>query len=201
MKRYGIYLGILAAVCSFFQVIGYAEDYDGFSHTGKEKKKCALCGEEKGSLRSIYSGSEGVGLLCLSDWRVVPILGPDNGDGDTKCGDMVYQRGGEGAYSIQLERVVDNRISLVEYTAGKRNVPDMKQLSDILCRECMQKVKKAVKIQGEHEGRMEKAVCLVEFPTMELHTIQQNFQYYMLGDYYVQAQCKKKKIKLTVFMV
>lgn len=199
MRKYGIYLGILIAVCSFFQVSGYAKNFDSFSNILREKKGCALCGENEGSLKSIYGSSEGIALMCLNDWRVVQIFAPAGGH--VECGSILYQRGMEGRYSIQIEHVVEGKISLVEYTSQRGDVPDMKRLSEMLCRECLQKVKESVMIYGDHGKRWEKAVCLLEFPTMELHAIQQNFQYYMLGDYYVQAQCKKRKIQLTAFEV
>ena len=199
MRKYGIYLVILVVVCSLFYVKGYAERNDSFSYILRNKKDCGLCGEKKDGLKSIYGNSKGIGLMCLNDWRVVQIFAP--ADGHEQCGRISYQRGAGGSYSIQIEHVVESKISLVEYTSCKGDVLDRKKLAEILCWECLGKVKEAVKIHGEHGGQKEKAVCLVEFPTMELYTVQQIFQYYMLDNYYIQAQCEKEKIKMTAFML
>lgn len=199
MKKYGIYLGLLFVIGSFSVVAGCAEGGGGLSHILQKKEKCALCGDEKNSLKSIYGGVKGIGLICLNDWQVVQVLSTD--EEQLQCGGMSYMNNKEGDYSIQIEHVVERRVSLVDYTAGKHNRPDMKKMSEILCVECMQEVKEAVTIQGEHGNRKPKAVCMVEFSTMKLYSIQQNFQYYVFGDYYVQAECKKKKINLTVFHV
>lgn len=199
MKKYGICFVALFAVCSFFGVIGYAK-FDGkLSHVGQMQKSCALCGEEKDSLKSIYGKIKGIGLLCLNDWRVVQVLTSE--DGNMKGRGISYLRGEENDYSVQIEHVVESKISLVNYTGGKGNVPNMKKLSENLCMECLQNVREAVTIQGEHGKRNAKAVCLVKFPSVEVYAIQQNFQYYMLDEYYVQSYCEKKKINLTAFMV
>lgn len=199
MKKYGVYLCLLLVIGSFTVAAGYAESRESFSNILKKKEKCALCGDGKNSLKSVYGGVKGIGLICLNDWRVVQVLSPE--ERDLHSEGMFYMNSREEDYSIQIERIMERRVSLVNYAAGKRNMPDMKRMSEILCMECVQEVKDTVTIQGEHEKRKPKAVCMVEFSTMKLYSIQQDFQYYVFDEYYVQAECKKKEINLTVFHV
>lgn len=199
MKKYGIYLGILIAVCLLFEVSGYAKYDRKLSHIMQKNAECALCGNGKKSLKSIYGESTGIGLICLNDWRVVRLLlSPDepvSGSG------ISYLQGEDGSYRIQIEYVIDNRISLVKYTPGKQDTLDITRLSELLCGECLEKTKEAVTIYGDHDGRNASAVCLIEFPAMELHPIQQSFQYYVFDDYYVQSSCRKGEITMTVFRI
>ncbi len=199
MKKYGVYLGLLLLIGSFTVAAGYVDSRESFFYISQKKEKCSLCGDGKNSLKSIYGGVKGIGLICLNDWRVVQVLAPEQEYLQREG--TFYMNSKEGDYSIQIDHVMERRISLVNYTAGKQNMPDMKKMSEILCVECVKEVKDAVTIQGEHEKRKPKAVCMVEFSTMKIHSIQQNFQYYVFDDYYVQAECKKKKINLTVFHV
>ncbi len=199
MKKYGIYLGVMLVVCSLFSVTVHTKSNGSLLPGIQRKKGCALCGEQKDSLKSIYGSSKGVGLICLNEWRVVRILAPE--DENMKFCGMTFLKGKENDYSIMIEHVVESKISLVDYTGGKANIPDIRGLSEILCAECLLKVKETVTIQGRHGKRNAKAVCLVEFPSMEIHGIQQDFQYYVLDGYYVQSYCEKKKINLTVFSI
>lgn len=200
MKKCGICFGALVIICFFFSIAGYAKSSESIFYGMPEEEECALCGDKKDSLKSLYGNSRGVGLICLNDWRVVRVLMPEEERNMGGKG-ISYLRGEENDYSIQIEHVMENKISLVNYSAGKENVPDMKKLSKHLCVKCLKKVKETVTIQGAHRDRVAKAVCLVEFPSMEIYAIQQSFQYYMLDSYYVQSSCEKKNINLTIFMV
>lgn len=194
MGKYKIYTGISFMICICLWVMGCGRE-EGYLHPLLiNKTECRLCGDGKDSFRSIYGCSQGVGLLCLNDRRMIEIqpCAEEMRDGGVSC---VWA----DAYSVQVEEIKDRGITLVRYTADKNDTLDEDGLSEVLCPACMEKVKGSVRIYGKHEGRKEKAVCLVDLSTMRLYGIQQSFQYYIFDDYYVQASCQGDEIRLTVF--
>lgn len=196
MKKYEICMGILSLVCFFFSVIGCKRDDMAYARSLRvDQTDCRLCGNGKNSFSSIYGHYQGVGMLSLNDWRMIEIQ-PFS---DVRVEDAMTSYIWEDGYSVQIEQIADRGISLVQYTSDQKNVLDLGRLSEILCSVCMENVKGSVHIYGDHDGRSEMAVCLVDLSTMELCKIQQSFQYYMFKDYYVQASCQGDKIQLTVF--
>lgn len=199
MKKYGIYLGMAAMICLSFMTIG-CENYEKKpSYISRApQKECRICGNGKNSLKRIYKNCTGVGILCLNDWRVVQIQSSE--DTLISSNNTSYIWDAKNAYSIKLHQIQTRKISLMQYISSKNNTPNMKKLSSILCHKCLKNVKEAVHIYGKHEDRAVKAVCMIAFPSMKLYGLQQSFQYYFIGDYYVQACCKNDEINLTVFL-
>lgn len=157
-----------------------------------------LCGNGKNSLKSVYGQCEGVAVLCLNDWRVVKIQASEDDWMESSGTSYIWDK--EEAYSIQTDQIAGRGISFLRYTSEDTNTLDVEKLSERLCSACLEEVKEAVHIYGTHTDRKEKAVCLIEFPSMKLYGIQQSFQYYLLGDYYVQSYCEGDGIDLTVFL-
>lgn len=198
MRKYRIYIGLAGLLCASLLTIGCERLHKKLScFLPIKKTECMLCGDGKDSLKTIYGKSQGIGLLSLNDWRVVRIQ-TEPGEG-LENGGTSYIWDKEGAYSVQINQIAGRGISLMRYMSEKTNTLDEDGLSKRLCSVCLEKVREAVHIYGTHKGRREKAICLIEFPSMELHGIQQSFQYYLLGDYYVQSYCKGDGIELTVF--
>lgn len=162
---------------------------------GDEKTKCVFCGDGEDSFRSVYGGRAGVGLFCLSDLRMIQI----HPRADEEVEGDVTSHVWADAYSVQVDRMTDRGISLVQYGSDGGDVLDLDMLSESLCPACIEDIKGSVKIYGREKGQKEKAVCLVDLSTMELCGIQQSFQYYMFDDHYVQADRQGDKIRLTVF--
>ena len=196
MKKYKIYMGLAVFVSFSFLMIGCERFHQKLSPFLPVKQtECMLCGTGKNSLKTIYGQCEGIAVICLNDWRVVRIQTSEEEAGGTS---YIWDK--EGAYSVQIDQIAGRGISRMWYTSENTNTLDEKGLSDQLCSVCLEKVKEAVHIYGTHKDRKEKAICLIEFPSMELYGIQQSFQYYLLGDYYVQSYCKGNGIDLTVFL-
>lgn len=195
MGGYRIYIEVLFLVFICFWGMGCKREEESFNLLLVNETECRLCGDGEDSLKSIYSQCQGVGLLCLNDWRMVEIQPYMNGH--MKDGSISHVWA--DAYSVRIEEIMDRGITLVHYTSEKGDTLDEDRVSGFLCAACIDKVKGSVRIYGKHEGREKKAVCLVNLSTMRLYGIQQSFQYYMFDDHYVQASCQADRIQLTVF--
>lgn len=198
MRKYRIYIGLAAFICFSFLTIGCERFHKKLSHFLPVKKtECMLCGNGKNSLKSIYGQCQGIAVICLNDWRVVGIQTSEDERTDVDGTSYIWDK--EGAYSVEIDQIASRGISLMRYTSESTNILDVEKLSERLCSVCLEEVKEAVHIYGTHTDRREKAICLIEFPSMKLYRIQQSFQYYLLGDYYVQSYCKGNGIDLMVF--
>lgn len=200
MKKIKIYLGAAVMICLCSISIGCAKYTENFLLSAQaSQKECRLCGNGKNCLKSIYKNCTGIGILCLNDWRVVEIQ-TSSQDSPLSNNSDSYIWEEKSAYKIKVTRIESRKIALMHYKSTKKNTLDMIKLNSVLCHKCIKNAEEAVHINGNHKGRPAKAVCMVQFPTMELYGIQQDFQYYFIGDYYAQAHCKDDEISLTVFL-
>lgn len=187
MRKYRGYAGMLLMSCFCLLAIGCGKGGrkpDRVMLTGGVK--CMLCADGQNSFKSMYGGHPGVALFCLRDRRMIQI----QPSADEEIKNDFTSHVWADAYSVQVDRMPERGVSLIQYISYERDILDLDELCEVLCPACMENVKEAVK---------EKAVCLVDLSTMEIYGIQYSFQYYMLEDYYVQAICQEDKIRLTVF--
>ncbi len=198
MKKIKNYLKISIIVILVFMAISH-ETYkkSPTQHILAAQKECRLCGNGKNSLKNIYKNLHGIGVLCLNDWRMVDILTSNDAAISSNSSSCIWAE--KNAYSIEVTRIVPQKISFMQYTDIKNTPPDMDKLNSFLCHACMKNIKETLHIYGSHKNRTKKAVCMVAFPTMELYGLQHDFQYYLIGDYYAQAYCIDNEISLTVF--
>ncbi len=147
--------------------------------------ECYLCGNHSRSLMSMFRGRDDLGVICVNDWYVMD-LQIRNLDG-MGGGGSGWTVGAEGACSFQTDRNPERGISEVTVEYGENSVFDVKKVQSHLCQPCLDKLLEVMDSYGE-EGEKSGArdVCLVDFQTLELYSLQEHYISHYIRDYYVQ---------------
>ena len=126
--------------------------------------KCYLCGNHNRSLMSMFRGRDDLGGGG-SSWTV----------------------GAKGACSFRTDRNPERGISEVTVEYGENSVFDVKKVESHLCQTCLDKLLEVMDsygYEGEESGARD--VCMVDFQTLELYSLQEHYISHYIRDYYVQ---------------
>ena len=147
--------------------------------------ECYLCGNHNRSLMSMFRGRDDLGVICVNDWYVMDMQ-IRNLDG-MGGGGSGWTVGAEGACSFQTDRNPERGISEVTVEYGTNSIFDVKKVQEHLCQTCLDKLLEVMdSYGGEGEESGARDVCLVDFQTLELYSLQEHYISHYIRDYYVQ---------------
>lgn len=167
--------------------------------TLENTEECYLCGNHKRSLMGMFRGKDDLGVICVNDWYVLDMqIRNLNGMGGGGSGWTV---GEEGACSFQTDRNPERGISEVTVEYGTDSIFDVKKVQSHLCQTCLDKLLEVMDSYG-YEGEKSGArdVCLVDFKTLELYSLQEHYISHYIRDYYVRIDgSKDEKVEVMGF--
>lgn len=148
--------------------------------------ECYLCGNHNRSLMSMFRGRDDLGVICVNDWYVMDMqIRNLDGMGGGGSGRTV---GAKGACSFQTDRNPERGISEVTVEYGTNSIFDVKKVQDHLCQTCLDKLLEVMDCYGyEGEESGARDICLVDFQTLELYSLQEHYIAHYIRDYYVQV--------------
>ena len=148
--------------------------------------ECCLCGNHNRSLMSMFRGRDDLGVICVNDWYVMDMQIRDlDGMGGGGSGWTV---GAEGACSFQTDRNQERGISEVTVEYGTNSIFDVKKVQNHLCQPCLDKLLEVMDCYGyEGEESGARDICLVDFQTLELYSLQEHYISHYIRDYHVQV--------------
>lgn len=183
----------------------------GLSGVSYEKKSaeaqndCALCGSRRDSLMGYYRRFDSIGVICINSWGI--------NDSQVRCYDedtgkekfeqphssTIFHSYGEGECAFMIRGMYERGIAEIDVNYGEKSIIDWEKLSERLCSECLEKFKN---MEGKEadltEGRY-KDVCLVDFKTGEVYSLEDRRTWYMIRDYYVMIDHGKDGDHITIF--
>ena len=159
--------------------------------------ECYLCGNHNRSLMSMFRGRDDLGVICVNDWYVMDMqIRNLDGMGGGGSGRTV---GAEEACSFQTDRNPERGISEVTVEYGTNSIFDVKKVQDHLCQTCLDKLLEVMDsygYEGEESGARD--ICLVDFQTLELYSLQEHYISHYIRDYYVQVDGQDgKELEVT----
>ena len=159
--------------------------------------ECYLCGNHNRSLMSMFRGRDDLGVICVNDWYVMDMqIRNLDGMGGGGSGRTV---GAEEACSFQTDRNPERGISEVTVEYGANSIFDVKKVQNHLCQTCLDKlldVMDCYGYEGEESGARD--ICLVDFQTLELYSLQEHYISHYIRDYYVQVDGQDgKELEVT----
>ena len=150
---------------------------------------CYLCGTAPESLMGYFRQFDDLGVICVNQWYVLDmgILGQDMPDAE-KNGTRTAMTGtGEGGDFFSSTQTPSRGISTVEVRYGEDSILDVEKAKTILCQKCLDKLLSAMETYGpEGEEPKPRDLCLVDFQTLELYSLQEQYASYYIRDYYVR---------------
>lgn len=155
-------------------------------------EECYLCGNHNRSLMSMFRGKDDLGIICVNDWYVLNMQICDfDGMGGGGTGWIV---GAEGACRFRTDRNPERGISKIKVEYGTDSIFDVKKVQSHLCQTCLDKlleVMDSYSYEGEDAGARD--LCLVDFETLELYSLQEHYIAHYIRDYYVQIDGSKEE--------
>ena len=149
----------------------------------KDPDKCYLCGYDNRSLMGLFRKYDDAGNLT----------GPQGHINTTFTGT------GEGGCFFHASPNSDRGISDVTVSYGENSILDVKFIRKHLCQDCLDKLIAVMETYGpEDEPWKPRDLCLVDFNTLELYSLQGNYSSYYVGDYYVEVDdSREEELKVT----
>ena len=198
--------GILAALLLFFTAFGKMKDTADMlqqeEFTSMEYKElpavqselldsegCYLCGTAKESLMGYFRQFDDLGIISVNQWYVLDFgILPHEEDGADTSGTRTAMTGtGEGGDFFSSTQTPSLGISTVKVSYGEDSILDVEKAKTILCQKCLDKLLSVMETYGpEGEEPKPRDLCLVDFQTMELYSLQEQYTSYYIRDYYVR---------------
>lgn len=153
--------------------------------TLSDPAECYLCGNLNRSLMSMFRGRDDLGVICVNDWYVMDMQ-IRNLDG-MGGGGFGWTVGEEDSCSFQTDRYPERGISEITVEYGANSIFDVKKVQGHLCQTCLDKLLEVMDSCGyEGEEMGAKDICMVDFQTLELYSLQEHYISHYIRDYYVQ---------------
>lgn len=171
----------------------------------KDVQKCWLCGNDNRSLMGYYKRFDGLGIICVNNWYVMDmrIRNQDDelfteGEGGTHIG---YTGTGEGGCFFSTEQMSSRGLSRATITYGEDGF-EVKNVQKHLCQTCLDKLLAVMETYGyEEEEAAPKDLCIVDFQTLELYSLQEHNISHFIRDYYVHMDVGEEEASVMAVYV
>ena len=150
---------------------------------------CYLCGTAKESLMGYFRQFDDLGIISVNQWYVLDFgILPHEEDGADTSGTRTAMTGtGEGGDFFSSTQIPSRGISTVEVRYGEDSILDVEKAKTILCQDCLDRLLSVMETYGpEGEEPKPRDLCLVDFQTLELYCLQEQYASYYIRDYYVR---------------
>lgn len=167
--------------------------------------ECYMCGNSVRSLMGHYRGRDDLGIICVNQWYVVGLgVRILEGQGDP-ISELENQRTsmfgtGEGGGFFRISQDPSRGILEAKIDYGENSILDLNAVSGHLCQECLDKLLDVMDCYGPAgEDAQPRDLCIIDFQTMELYTLQAHNRMYYIRDYYVQTAVDDSGAEVNVF--
>ena len=158
----------------------------------KDIETCYLCGNAEESLMGYYRQFDDLGVICLNQWYVFDLGIRNFDEGESLIGESGQTRNTTVSTGEEGDRFYSSQnpgrgISETKINYGKNSILDVEWIRGILCQECLDKILEVMECYGkEGEEPKPRDLCLVDFQTLEVYSLQEQYTGYLIRDYYVR---------------
>lgn len=164
-------------------------------------EECYLCGVHERSMVDYYRGTDTVGVISLNDWYVL-----DFGLAEEPEEDSTYEQegtktwfGNTGYFQYQTERIKAQGIAEMQITLPKDYRLNTRIIREHLCQPCLEKILGTLEYdKWKEESKEAIPLCLIDFKTLEVYSIQEISQKYILDQCYVRIDNDEKVSSILV---
>ena len=169
----------------------------------KSKEKCLLCGNNNRSLMGYYRKMDTIGVISLNDWQILDFRLKDY-DGEeneipTNSGTSSFF-GNTDEISYMGNSTPSMGMASIDVTLPDNHTVNTEFLQKNLCDECLDKVMDSLEYKKwKNERKEANPLCLVDFQTLEIYSLQDWHTGYWINNYWVEIEYEKNKIDIEVF--
>ena len=169
--------------------------------------ECYLCGKNRRSMIGHYRGNDDLGIICINQWYIVGLgirgFEEQSDHNGVQESNRTSSFGtGEGGDFFRISQNFSRGISEIEIDYGENSIFDLNAVRDQLCQECLDQLLDVMDCYSlEGEEAQPRDLCLIDFQTMELYTLQEHNRSYYIRDYYVQIAMDDSRAEVDAFYV
>lgn len=177
--------------------------FDDLQSNLEDISTCYLCGSSDYSMMDYYRKFDTVGLISLNDWHVLNFqlkaYDEKGNEIPNKTGsNMLFGNTGEITYSSHGD--VSRGMAEIDITLPENYKLNKKNLTDHLCQSCLDKVTASLEYRKYEDEKKEPIpLCLVDFKTLELYSLQDYYRATFIRDYYVEMDFKDTSVEMRAF--
>ena len=178
--------------------------YEDLKSKVTDKEDCFICGSPEMSLMPYYRKFDTLGIISLNDCYGIDL-------GLKAYDEVEKEMSDEGSTSIRstsldnvkytVHSTASRGMADIEITVTEDVRLDTKNLEKNLCSDCLPKVAEVLE-HSYKKGEEKKEtipLCLIDFETLEVYSMQDFYRGYFVRDYWVQLDFIDDKIELEAF--
>lgn len=177
--------------------------FDDLRSSLENTSECYLCGNAEESLMRYFRNFDTIGLISLNDWYVIdfPLKNYDeNGNEVESATSTSFLSGNTGEISYSSDGTPSRGMASIDVTLPENYEIDTNMLENHLCQNCLSKVAASLeyrKTDGENKEAI--PLCIVDFKTLEIYSLQDYWRAYFVRDYYVEMDFDDNIVRTEVF--
>lgn len=169
----------------------------------EDNKRCYLCGSSDNSMMDYYRKFDTIGLISLNDWHVLDFQlknYDENGkEIKSKSSNQMFL-GNTGEISYLSQGTPSRGMAEINVTLSDDYKLNTDVIENNLCQECLDKVTSTLKYwESEDERKKTIPLCMVDFDTLEIYSLQDYYRAYFIRDYWVEMDFKENQVEVEVF--
>lgn len=177
--------------------------FDGMESELQDVGQCYLCGNSNKSLMGYYRKIDTIGLISLNDWYVLdfPLKNYD-GEGNELVGEDTNNMtsGNTGDIMYSCDGTASRGMAEIEVTLPEDYKLNTETLTQNLCQVCLDKVTASLKYwKKENEKKEAIPLCLVDFDTLEIYSLQGTYPAYFVRDYWIEMELNGNEMEVEAF--
>ena len=177
--------------------------FDDLQSNLKDISTCYLCGSSDYSMMDYYRKFDTVGLISLNDWYVLDFqlkAYDENGNeiSNKTSSNVLFGNTGEITYSSHGD--VSRGMAEIDITLPENYKLNKRNLTDHLCQSCLDKVAASLEYwKYENEKKEPIPLCLVDFKTLDIYSLQDYYRSIFIRDYYVEMNFEDNSVETKAF--
>lgn len=169
----------------------------------KDKKRCYLCGSSDYSMMDYYRKFDTIGLISLNDWQVLAFQLKNYDEYGKEIKDKGSNQmffGNIGEMSYHSQGTPSRGMAEINVTLPDDYKLNTDVIENNLCQKCLNKVTSTLKYrESEDEEKKTIPLCLIDFDTLEIYSLQDYYRAYFIRDYWVEMEFEENKIVIKTF--
>jgi len=164
--------------------------------------ECGLCGSSDDSMMDYYRQFNTLGIISVNDWNVFALetqlyVEPEN-EMEVHLGTRECM-GSTKEYEYKTSSVPSRGIAELTITLTEESELDVTSIQKRLCQKCLDKVLASLECDKWKNGKKEVLpMCLVDFQTLEIYSLQEISHKTYINDFYVKFQNKDDELYVEV---
>lgn len=157
-----------------------------------DERCCWLCGNNERSLMDFYRKTNDMGVIDFNTLNVYPI----ENSSDNSHTDFRVNVSGKNQCIFDISN--GRKITNIQVTFGQSKL-DVENLKNNLCTKCLEQAAEVFTVSGQVTEVEEPVdICLIDFKTGELYSLQKKYLSYYVRDYYVLLQHADDGVKIVI---